>query len=65
MWFELKTKHQKLLLNITYRSERQSHKDFWQFFDLMLKRAFDETNSVICLGDLNKNFLADLPNDFY
>ncbi|CAG2217259.1 unnamed protein product [Mytilus edulis] len=62
MWFELKTKLHVILINITYRSERFSPSNFWSLYDMMLKRALDETNHIICLGDLNKNFLLNLPN---
>ncbi|CAC5407456.1 unnamed protein product [Mytilus coruscus] len=62
MWFELKTKLHVILMNITYRSERFSPSNFWSLYDMMLKRALDETNHIICLGDLNKNFLLNLPN---
>lgn len=63
MWFELKTKLRSFLINITYRSERQSPVYFWQLFDMMLKRAIDENNNIICLGDLNKNFMSELPQN--
>ena len=62
MWFELKTKLQNILLNIIYRSERQSHHRFWDFFDAMLKNAMEESNHLICMGDLNKNLL-NLPSN--
>lgn len=62
MWFELKTKLHSLLLNITYRSERQAHGYFWQYYEQMLNIAHDENNNIICLGDLNKNFQNELPN---
>ncbi|CAG2252810.1 unnamed protein product [Mytilus edulis] len=62
MWFELKTKLHVILINITYRSERFSPSNFLSLYDMMLKRALDETNHIICLGDLNKNFLLNLPN---
>ncbi|CAC5412793.1 unnamed protein product [Mytilus coruscus] len=29
----------------------------------MLKNALDENNCIICLGDLNKNFMSDLPSN--
>ncbi|CAC5426021.1 unnamed protein product [Mytilus coruscus] len=29
----------------------------------MLKSALDENNRIICLGDLNKNFMADQPSN--
>jgi hypothetical protein len=61
MWFELKTKVHPILININYRSELQSHTFYWQFFDLMLKQALDENSHIICLGDLNKNFMVNLP----
>ncbi|CAC5358764.1 unnamed protein product [Mytilus coruscus] len=63
MWFELKTKLRPILIDINYRSERQSTVYFWQYFDQMLKNALDENNRIICLGDLNKNFMSDLPSD--
>ncbi|CAG2217111.1 unnamed protein product [Mytilus edulis] len=63
MWFELKTKLRSILININYRSERQSTVYFWQYFDQMLKNALDENNCIICLGDLNKNFMSDLPSN--
>jgi hypothetical protein len=56
MWFELKTKLQNILINIIYRSERQSHHRVWDFFDAMLKNAMAESNHLICMGDLNKHF---------
>ena len=62
MWFKLKTKLQNILINIIYRSERQSHRRFWDFFDAMLKNAMEESNHLICMGDLNKNFL-NLPSN--
>jgi hypothetical protein len=62
MWFELKTKLQNILINIIYRSERQSQHRFWNFFDAMLKNAMEESNHLICMGDLNKNFL-NLPSN--
>jgi hypothetical protein len=58
MWFELKTKLQNILINIIYRS----HHRFWDFFDAMLKNAMEESNHLICMGDLNKNFLNLLSN---
>ncbi|VDI25694.1 Hypothetical predicted protein [Mytilus galloprovincialis] len=63
MWFELNTKLRSILININYRSERQSTVYFWQYFDQMLKNALDENNCIICLGDLNKNFMSDLPSN--
>ncbi|CAG2189041.1 unnamed protein product [Mytilus edulis] len=63
MWFELKTKLRSILININYRSEKQSTVYFWQYFDQMLKNALDENNYIICLGDLNKNFMSDLPSN--
>ena len=62
MWFELKTKLQNILINIIYRSERQFHHRFWDFFDAMLKNAMEESNHMICMGYLNKNFL-NLPSN--
>ena len=47
-----------ILINKNYRSERQSHIYYWQYFDHMLKQAHDENNNIICLGDMNKNFLV-------
>ena len=61
MWFELKTKVHPILININYRSELQSHTFYWQFFYLMLKQALDENSHIICLGDLNKKFMVNLP----
>jgi hypothetical protein len=29
----------------------------------MLKQAHDENNNVICLGDMNKNVLGNLPHN--
>ena len=29
----------------------------------MLKQAHDENNNIICLGDMNKNFLGNLPHN--
>jgi hypothetical protein len=58
MWFELKTKLQNILINIIYRS----HHRFWDFFDAMLKNAMEESNHLICMVDLNKNFLNLLSN---
>ncbi|CAC5421082.1 unnamed protein product [Mytilus coruscus] len=63
MWFELKTRLRFILININYRSERQSTVYFWQYFDQMLKNALDENNCIIYLGDLNKNFMSDLPSN--
>jgi hypothetical protein len=37
MWYELKTKLHNILININYRSERQSHIYYWQYFEHMLK----------------------------
>jgi hypothetical protein len=34
MWFELKTKLSPILININYRSERESHINYWQLFEL-------------------------------
>ncbi|CAG2188973.1 unnamed protein product [Mytilus edulis] len=63
MWFELKTKLRSILININYKSERQSTDYFWQYFDQLLKNAIVENNCIICLGDLNKNFMSDLPSN--
>jgi hypothetical protein len=60
MWFELKTKFQSILININYRSVRQAPAYYWQYFDFMLKRALDENCNIICLGDLNLNFMANI-----
>jgi hypothetical protein len=46
-WFELKTKLQNILINLIYRSERQSHHRFWDFFDAMLKNAMED-NTLLC-----------------
>jgi hypothetical protein len=62
MWFELKNKLQNILINIIYRSERQSHDRVWDFFDDMLKNAMEESNHLICMGDLNKKKL-NLPSN--
>ncbi len=63
MWFELKTKKSNNLICIVYRSERESHADFWYLLDRSIKRAHDESNHIIVLGDLNKNFLRELPTN--
>lgn len=63
MWFELKTKFQSILININYRSVRQAPAYYWQYFDFMLKRALDENCNIICLGDLNINFMANIPTN--
>jgi hypothetical protein len=63
MWFELKTKFQFILININYRSVRQAPAYYWQYFDFMLKRALDENCNNICLGDLNINFMANVPTN--
>jgi hypothetical protein len=63
MWFELKTKLSPILININYRSERESHIDYWQLFESMIAKALDENSRIICLGDLNKNFMGHLPNN--
>ena len=62
MWFELKTKFQSILININYRSVRQAPA-YWQYFDFMLKRGLDENCNIICLGDLNINFMANIPTN--
>lgn len=62
MWFELITKQMTILINIVYRSERYSDPNFWSLFDQMLKTALDENLNIIVLGDLNKNFLVELPS---
>jgi hypothetical protein len=36
---------------------------YWQYFDFMLKRALDENCNIICLGDLNINFMANIPTN--
>ena len=63
MWFELKTKFQSILININYRSVRQAPAYYWQYFDFMLKRALDENCNIICLSDLNINFMANIPTN--
>ena len=63
MWYELKTKLHNILININYRSERQSHIYYWQYFEHMLKQAHDENNNIICLGDMKKKFLGNLPHN--
>ncbi|CAC5394656.1 unnamed protein product [Mytilus coruscus] len=63
MWFELKTRLRSILININYRSERQSSVYFWEYYDMMLKRALDENSSIICLGDLNKKFMSVIPSN--
>ena len=63
MWFELKTKLSPILININYRSERESHINYWQLFESMIAKALDENSRIICLGDLNKNFMGQLPNN--
>lgn len=62
MWFELRTKLHSILINVTYRSERQAHVYFWQYYEEMIKIAHDENNNIICLGDLNKDFQRELPH---
>lgn len=62
MWFELRTKRMNTLINIVYRSERFCGPNFWELFDQTLKAALDECPNIIVLGDLNKNFLSNLPN---
>jgi hypothetical protein len=61
MWLELKTKLSPLLININYRSERESHINYWQLFESMIAKALDENRRIICLGDLNKNSIGHLP----
>ena len=63
MWFELKTKLSPILMNINYRSERESHINYWQLFESIIAKALDENSRIICLGDLNKNFMGHLPNN--
>ena len=63
MVLSIKTKLHNILININYRSERQSHIYYWQYFEHMLKQAHDENNNIICLGDMNKNFLGNLPHN--
>jgi hypothetical protein len=29
----------------------------------MIAKALDENSQIICLGDLNKNFMGQLPNN--
>jgi hypothetical protein len=36
---------------------------YWQYFEHMLKQAHDENNNIICLGDMNKNVLGNLPHN--
>jgi hypothetical protein len=60
MWFELKTKLSPILININYRSERESHINYWQLFESMIVKALDENSQIICLGDLNKNCMGHL-----
>ena len=50
-------------MNINYRSEKQSHIYYCQYFEHMLKQAHDENNNIICLGDMNKKFLGNLPHN--
>jgi hypothetical protein len=38
MWFELQTRLSSILININYRSERQSSVFLWQYFDIILKK---------------------------
>jgi hypothetical protein len=60
MWYELKTKLHNILININYRSERQSHIYYWQYFEHMLKQAHDENNNIICLEiGSNRDVLLD------
>ena len=54
MWFELKTKLSPILININYRSERESHINYWQLFESIITKALDENSRIICLGDLIK-----------
>jgi hypothetical protein len=63
MWFELFTKQSSILVNITYRSERQCDPNFLTLFDDMLKAAMDENvnTCIISLGDLNNIFMINLP----
>ena len=61
MWFELFTMQSCILVNITYRSERQRDPNFLTLFDDMLKTAMDENVNIISLGDLNKNVVVNLP----
>ncbi|CAG2197840.1 unnamed protein product [Mytilus edulis] len=63
MWTELKRKLRSILININYRSERQSSVCFWQYFDIILTRALDENSSIICLSDLNKNVMPDISSN--
>jgi hypothetical protein len=65
MRFELQTKVHPILININYRSELQSHTLYWQFFDLMLNKALDENNHIICLGDLNNVVMVNLPTTIH
>ena len=63
MWFELETKFQSILININYRSVRQAPAYYCQYLDFMLKRTLDENCNIICLGDLNINFMANIPTN--
>ena len=53
----------KLPLINKYKLQRQPHIYYWQYFEHMLKQAHDENNNIICLGDMNTNFLGNLPQN--
>jgi hypothetical protein len=44
MWFELKTKLSPILININYRSEIESHINYWQLFESMIVKGLDTFN---------------------
>jgi hypothetical protein len=48
---------------ISETSNVAMHIYYWQYFEHMLKQAHDENNNIICLGDMNKNFLGNLPHN--
>jgi hypothetical protein len=50
---------------INYWSVRQAPAYYWQYFDFMLKRALEENSNTICLGDLNINFMANIPTNIW
>jgi hypothetical protein len=56
----------KLSVNVycvTINNVRQAPAYYWQYFDFMLKRALDENCNIICLGNLNINFMANIPTN--
>ena len=53
----------KLPLINKYKLQRQSHIYYWQYFEHMLKQAHDVNNNIICLGDMNTNFLGNPPQN--